>query len=105
LSINIGKFDLTVGPSAALTSILAQKISKKSIAIVSFCLVLLGTSLFSMRERILYTIGDFLVERDKLETADVILVIAGPDEYTDYPVRLYQHGYGKKISFRGKWRH
>jgi uncharacterized SAM-binding protein YcdF (DUF218 family) len=56
-----------------------------------------------MRERVLYAIGDFLVVQDKLQTADVIHVIAGPDEYTDYAVRLYQQGYGKRIFFTGGW--
>jgi uncharacterized SAM-binding protein YcdF (DUF218 family) len=80
-----------------------ELVSKRSIAIVSSCLLLVGASLFQMRERVLSVVGDYLVVQDKLEVADVIHVIAGPDEYTDYAVQLYQQGYGKQIFFTGGW--
>lgn len=54
-------------------------------------------------EPLLLFIGDFLVIQDKLQPADVIHVIAGPDYRSDYGIQLYQHGYGKQIFFTGGW--
>lgn len=48
-------------------------------------------------------IGDFLVVQDKLQPADVIHVISGPDHRTDYGVQLYLRGYGKQLFFTGGW--
>jgi uncharacterized SAM-binding protein YcdF (DUF218 family) len=60
-------------------------------------------ALFLLRESILLAIGDFLVVQDELRPADVIHVIAGPDDRTDYAVELYRQGYGKQIFFTGGW--
>lgn len=63
----------------------------------------LGGVLFLAHETILSAVGDFLVTGDNLAPADVIHVIAGPDERTDYAIQLYQRGYAKKIFFTGGW--
>lgn len=47
--------------------------------------------------------GDFLVVEDELRAADVIHVISGPDERTDYAIQLYKQGYGELIFFTGGW--
>lgn len=65
--------------------------------------VIVGAGVFLFGERILAFTGNFLVIEDKLQRADVIHVIAGPDERTDYAIQLYQQGYGKKIFFTGGW--
>jgi len=65
--------------------------------------LLVSTSLYLIREPVLLAIGDFLVVQDELEPADVIHVIAGPDDRTDYAIQLYQQGYGKQIFFTGGW--
>jgi uncharacterized SAM-binding protein YcdF (DUF218 family) len=59
--------------------------------------------LFWTRESILLAIGDFLVVRDTLRPADVIHVISGADYRTNYGIKLYKQGYGKKIFFTGGW--
>lgn len=64
---------------------------------------LLGGALFLAHRSILLTVGDFLIIQDTLRPADVIHVIAGPDEQTDYAIHLYQLGYAKKIFFTGGW--
>jgi len=66
-------------------------------------LVVLSISLFLFRERILGSIGDFLIVQDTLKPADVIHVIAGEDYRTDYAFQLYQQGYGKTVFFTGGW--
>jgi len=75
---------------------------RASLAVVAIGLI--GLTSFLLRAPILSGVGDFLVVQDKVEVADVIHVIAGPDEYTDYAARLFQQGYGKKILFTGGWR-
>ena len=70
---------------------------------ISLAIVLLISTLFLTHERILLAVGDFLVVQDKLQTADVIHVIAGPDHRTDYGIRLYQQGYSRQIFFTGGW--
>jgi uncharacterized SAM-binding protein YcdF (DUF218 family) len=64
---------------------------------------LLGVILFLARERILLAIGDFLIVQGELRPADVIHVISGPDDRTDYAIQLYKQGYGKQIFFTGGW--
>ena len=59
--------------------------------------------LLRMREPILFAIGDFLVIQDALQPADVIHVIAGPDDRTDYAIQLYKQGYSNVIFFTGGW--
>ncbi len=73
----------------------------KRIVIVS--LVALSISLILFRERILISIGDFLIVQDTLEPANVIHVIAGEDYRTDYAFQLYRQGNGKTIFFTGGW--
>ncbi len=75
----------------------------KIILIITLPLVLLGTTLFLIHERILLAIGDFLVIQDELQPADVIHVISGPDDRTDYAIQLYQQGYARQIFFTGGW--
>jgi uncharacterized SAM-binding protein YcdF (DUF218 family) len=72
-------------------------------SIVPAVVVLLGVSLFLFREPIALAVGDFLVIRDDLQPADVIHVIAGEDDRTDYAIQLYKQGYGKQIFFTGGW--
>ena len=48
-------------------------------------------------------IGDSLVIQDELKPADVIHVIAGKDDRTDYAIQLYKQRYGKQIFFTGGW--
>jgi uncharacterized SAM-binding protein YcdF (DUF218 family) len=72
-------------------------------AVIPAVVVILGATLFLLSEHILSAIGDFLVVQDKLQPADVIHVIAGPDERTDYAIHLYQRGYAKTIFFTGGW--
>ena len=65
--------------------------------------VIVGVLLFGAREPILLAVGDFLVIQDRLQPADVIHVISGLDERTDYAIQLYKQGYGKTIFFTGGW--
>lgn len=65
--------------------------------------VLLSVTLYLTHERLLLAVGDFLVVRDKLQSADVIHIIAGEDYRTDYAIELYKHGYGKLLFFTGGW--
>jgi len=75
----------------------------KKATVYAVTIGVIGLIMFTGRESILSRIGDFLVVQDKLQQADVIHVIAGPDKYTDYAVQLYRQGYGKKIFFTGGW--
>ena len=54
-------------------------------------------------EPLLAAIGDFLVIQDELQPADVIHVIAGPDDRTDHAIGLYKQGYSNVIFFTGGW--
>jgi uncharacterized SAM-binding protein YcdF (DUF218 family) len=71
--------------------------------VIVFVVLILCAALVLFREGILLAVGDFLVIRDKLRPADVIHVIAGSDERTDYAIQLYQQGYAKEIFFTGGW--
>jgi uncharacterized SAM-binding protein YcdF (DUF218 family) len=73
------------------------------IAIVTASLALVGGLAFLFREPALLAIGDYLVVEDQLQPADLIHVIAGGDERTDYAIQLYKQGYGKQIFFTGGW--
>jgi uncharacterized SAM-binding protein YcdF (DUF218 family) len=75
----------------------------KTILIITLPIVLLGTTLFLIHERILLAVGDFLVIQDELQSADVIHVIAGEDDRTDYAIQLYRQGYARQIFFTGGW--
>ena len=75
----------------------------KKVGLVVVAIGLIGLTLFLARETILVKVGDILVVQDPIQVVDVIHVIAGPDEYTDYAARLVQEGYGKKIFFTGGW--
>jgi uncharacterized SAM-binding protein YcdF (DUF218 family) len=75
----------------------------KPILIIAVAVALLGTILFLARRPILLAIGDFLLVQDELHPADVIHVISGPDDRTDYAIQLYQQGYGGRIFFTGGW--
>ena len=59
--------------------------------------------LFVFRERWLLSLGDFLILRDDLLSADVIHVIAGEDYRTDYAIQLYKQGYGDMLFYTGGW--
>jgi uncharacterized SAM-binding protein YcdF (DUF218 family) len=75
----------------------------KHIPIIAVILVLVGATLFLIREPVLLAIGDFLMVQDELRPADVIHVIAGPDDRTDYAIQLYRQGYARQIFFTGGW--
>jgi uncharacterized SAM-binding protein YcdF (DUF218 family) len=75
----------------------------KAILIITLPIVLLGTTLFLIHERILLAVGDFLVIQDELQPADVIHVISGPDDRTHYAIQLYRQGYARQIFFTGGW--
>ena len=75
----------------------------KKAGLVVAAVGLIGLTFFLAREPILVKIGNFLVVQNTVQVTDVIHVIAGPDEYTDYAARLFQQGYGKKIFFTGGW--
>lgn len=66
-------------------------------------LILLGAIIILIHEPLLLAIGDFLVIQDKLQPADLIHVIAGPDYRTDYAIQLYKQGYGRQLFFTGGW--
>lgn len=68
------------------------------VAAVGIALVLLAA-----REPVLAAIGDFLVIQDELQPADVIHVIAGPDDRTDHAIQLYKQGNSNVILFTGGW--
>ncbi len=65
--------------------------------------VITGVLLLAAREPILLGTGDYLAVQDALRPADVIHVIAGADDRTDYAIQLYKQGYGKRILFTGGW--
>lgn len=62
-----------------------------------------GIVFYAARKPILLAIGDFLVVQDDLHPTDIIHVIAGPDDRTDYGIKLYKKGYAKRIFFTGGW--
>jgi uncharacterized SAM-binding protein YcdF (DUF218 family) len=80
-----------------------RRYSTKHILFVTVPGILLGATLFLIHEPVLLAIGDWLVIQDKLQPADVIHVISGPDDRTDYAIQLYQQGYGRQIFFTGGW--
>jgi uncharacterized SAM-binding protein YcdF (DUF218 family) len=75
----------------------------KHLPVIAVAVVLACATLFLARRPILLAVGDFLVVRDDLRPADVIAVISGPDDRTDYAIQLYKQGYGKQIFFTGGW--
>ena len=75
----------------------------KRTAGITASIALLGAMAFLFREPLMLAIGDYLVIQDELKPADVIHVIAGPDDRTDYAIQLYKLGYGKQIFFTGGW--
>ncbi len=83
----------------------ATEMSKRRtrMTLIVGAVVLLGLTLFLYRARILLAVGNFLVVQDKLQPADVIHVIAGPEAQIDYAIQLYKEGYGKSIFFTGGW--
>ena len=75
----------------------------RHVLLVSVIVASLSVTLFLLREPILQAIGDWLIVQDELHPADVIHVIAGPDDRTDTAIQLYKQGYGKTIFFTGGW--
>lgn len=71
--------------------------------IILVVLTLSGGIVVSTHERILFSVGNFLVIKDRLQQADVIHTIAGPDYRMDYAIDLYKQRYGKKLFFTGGW--
>lgn len=71
--------------------------------IVISAVVTVGIGAWLAREPVLVSVGSYLVVRDDLVPADLIHVISGPDDRTDYALRLYQQGYGKRLFFTGGW--
>ncbi len=66
-------------------------------------ILLLCVGLYLARESVLQATGDFLVLQDNLKPADVIHVISGPDDRTDYGIWLYKQGLGRQLFFTGGW--
>jgi len=62
-----------------------------------------GVVVFLLRESLLQTVGDWLIVQDQLQPADVIHVISGPDNRTEYALQLYHRGLGKQLFFTGGW--
>jgi uncharacterized SAM-binding protein YcdF (DUF218 family) len=85
------------------TASLKSKYLMKRILVIAAIVVLLGMTLFLIREPVLLAIGDFLVVQDELQPADVIHVISGPDDRTDYAIQLYKEGYARHLFFTGGW--
>ena len=75
----------------------------KRTASITASVALLGAMAFLFREPVMLAIGDYLVIQDDLKPADVIHVIAGPDDRTDFAIQLHRQGYGKQIFFTGGW--
>jgi uncharacterized SAM-binding protein YcdF (DUF218 family) len=75
---------------------------RSSVVLVAFVLVS-GIAVWSAREPILVSVGSFLVVQDELASADIIHVISGLDDRTDYAIQLYKQGYGKTLFFTGGW--
>jgi len=76
---------------------------RRTRTMITIAVVLVVVLLFVAHEPILLAVGDFLVIQDALQPADVIHVISGPDDRTDYAIQLYKLGYGKQIFFTGGW--
>jgi hypothetical protein len=72
-------------------------------AVITSLVVLACGTLSLIHEKILLTVGDFLVFQDEVRPADVIHVISGPDYRTHYAVQLYHKRYGKQLFFTGGW--
>ena len=70
---------------------------------IAAAVLLSGAMVVWFRQPILFVFGDFLVIQDALLPADVIHVISGPDDRTDYSIRLYHQGYARQIFFTGGW--
>lgn len=71
--------------------------------IAAILVCLLAAAIVLARRPLLLAIGDFLIVEDALHDADVIHVIAGPDDRTDYAIQLYKQGYARRILFTGGW--
>jgi len=78
-------------------------VHQRSVLIAATLACLLAAAFVLARKPLLLAIGDFLVVEDVLHAADVIHVIAGPDDRTDYAIQLYKQGYAKRILFTGGW--
>jgi uncharacterized SAM-binding protein YcdF (DUF218 family) len=76
---------------------------KKGLYFVICAAIISATLITLSRESLLMAISNFLIIQDKLETADVIHVIAGDDYRTDYAIQLYKQGFGRWIFFTGGW--
>jgi uncharacterized SAM-binding protein YcdF (DUF218 family) len=73
------------------------------LAVLGVVAVALGLTIRLVGEPFLLAVGDYLIIEDRLVPADVIHVIAGTDDRTDYAIQLYKQGYGKQIFFTGGW--
>jgi uncharacterized SAM-binding protein YcdF (DUF218 family) len=70
-------------------------------------LIVLPILLFAVALRLvcrpaLRALGDYLVVRDELHSADVIHVISGPNWRVDRGIQLYLVGYGRQLFFTGR---
>lgn len=75
----------------------------KPALVIAAAIVTAGIGLWLAREPVLVSVGSYLVVQDELVPADVIHVIAGTDDRTDYAIELYHQGYGERIFFTGGW--
>jgi uncharacterized SAM-binding protein YcdF (DUF218 family) len=73
------------------------------LAALAIAAILACTILFLFRSQVLMAVGDFLVVQDHLQPADVIHVIAGADDRTNYAIQLYKQGYANQLFFTGGW--
>jgi uncharacterized SAM-binding protein YcdF (DUF218 family) len=76
---------------------------KRRTATLAGVLLLSGAAALLWREPLLLAVGDWLVVEDPLHPADIIHVISGPDNRTNYALELYDLGLGKQLFFTGGW--
>jgi uncharacterized SAM-binding protein YcdF (DUF218 family) len=50
---------------------------------------------------LLLGIGDYLTPADSLQKADIIVVLSGGDDRTEWGIKLYQDGWAPKVLFSG----
>jgi len=68
---------------------------------VIIAVVLAVVILSVAHEPILTAVGDYLPIQDALQPADLIHVIAGPDDRTDYAIQFYKQDYDRMLFFTG----
>ena len=77
--------------------------SKRRAVTLAGVLLLSGAAVLLLRTPLLLAAGDWLVVEDSLYPADIVHVISGPDNRTNYALDLYDQGLGKRLFFTGGW--